>query len=103
MVGLRTLKLYNVTSYSSPYLYFNNIECCNACQELNCAYGRFSFSREDYVFNCELYFQDVCNGKEWLGSVYSTGPYLRPGARPFDGFQVFNGPCGRIIDAGPEF
>ncbi|KAL8814259.1 MAG: hypothetical protein Q9223_006506 [Gallowayella weberi] len=100
---LRTLKLYNITSYARVSA-LNPQECCKACQQLGCAYGQFIGNVTTYPANrvCEIYFQDECNGKEWLGSVYSTGPANSIDPRAPYGFQVFNGPCGRILDGGPE-
>ncbi|KAL8677015.1 MAG: hypothetical protein Q9186_006526 [Xanthomendoza sp. 1 TL-2023] len=100
---LRTLTLYNITSYAGVSA-LNPQECCQSCQQLGCAYGRWygdSIS-SPVKFGCEIYFQDQCNGKEWLGSVYSTSPANSTDPRPLSGFQVFNGPCGRIIDGGPR-
>ncbi|KAL8799490.1 MAG: hypothetical protein Q9182_005858 [Xanthomendoza sp. 2 TL-2023] len=100
---LRTLKLYNITSYARIST-LSQQGCCQACQQLGCAYGQFIGNVTTYPTQrvCEIYFQDECNGKEWLGSVYSTGPANATDARAAYGFQVFNGPCGRILDGGPE-
>ncbi|KAL8752978.1 MAG: hypothetical protein Q9199_005365 [Rusavskia elegans] len=97
--SISSLTLYNVTT---------NVElsdigaprCCAACQRLGCAYGFWSESPFAY---CQLYFQDDCDGKEWLGSTFSyeTPDSLNP-VKPGDGMVVFNGPCGQIAPAGPS-
>ncbi|KAL8667148.1 MAG: hypothetical protein Q9168_007326 [Polycauliona sp. 1 TL-2023] len=69
-------------------------DCCAACQTLGCAYGRWT--SYPYAF-CELYFQETCDGKEWLGSTFS---YYTPGSSS-PGFSLFNGPCGQIVQDGP--
>ncbi|KAL8790903.1 MAG: hypothetical protein Q9213_000328 [Squamulea squamosa] len=96
---IRSLKLYNITTLAILGR-IDVADCCAACQQLGCAYGYGLYTSFSAGPRCTLFFQDECNGKEWLGSVYSAGD---PQSPVIDGFTVFNGPCGRIIDAGPEF
>ena len=97
--GINRITSHNVTA-NAMYFATNAVDCCNGCQELNCAYGVFFW--EDISPYCGLYFQDKdkCNGGGWQGNTFSyvisKGGYLAPA----DGFTVFNGPCGEVVYGG---
>lgn len=96
--SISSLTLYNVTAYTS-FSDFDVFDCCAACQAVGCAYGRWTLSP---LAACELYFQDDCYGKDWLGSTFN---YDSSGSLSTDGnggFTVFNGPCGQIVPHGPN-
>ncbi|KAL8905604.1 MAG: hypothetical protein Q9171_006608 [Xanthocarpia ochracea] len=95
--GIVALILYNITSASTILDLKDEGDCCDACQQLGCAFGKV-FRNE-----CELFFQHECNGKEWLGSTYNSSGRAGQGEIGADrGFRVFNGPCGRLIDGGKD-
>ncbi|KAI4098802.1 MAG: hypothetical protein L6R37_006290 [Teloschistes peruensis] len=95
--GLNMLTFYNVTS-SGGLDTATAYDCCAACQQLGCAYGGF-LTNQPFPY-CELYFQDECDGSQWLGNTFTYNPDL-VGHLPVDlGFTVFNGPCGQIAYGG---
>ncbi|KAL8998607.1 MAG: hypothetical protein Q9169_002358 [Polycauliona sp. 2 TL-2023] len=101
LTSISTLKLFNVTGHTS-YTGIGVSDCCAACQIVGCAYGTFILPLDTDKTRCELYFQEECDGSEWLGSTFS---YDTPGSQSFansDGFTLFNGPCGQIVPNGPS-
>ncbi|KAL8711684.1 MAG: hypothetical protein Q9220_003855 [cf. Caloplaca sp. 1 TL-2023] len=90
---LTSLTLYNVTAYTN-FTDVSFAQCCGACQELTCAFGSW---RASPFTSCDLYFQNFCDGAEWVGSTFNYG-----GNTFGDGFVVFNGPCGQIAPGGPS-
>ena len=94
--SISSLTLYNVTAYTT-FSDLDVFDCCAACQAVGCAFGRWTLSP---FAACELYFQEDCYGKDWLGSTFN---YDSPGSLSTDdngGFTVFNGPCGQIVPHG---
>ncbi|KAI4269085.1 MAG: hypothetical protein L6R38_007607 [Xanthoria sp. 2 TBL-2021] len=96
---ISSLIIYNVTAYTA-LADVGAPTCCAACQTLGCAYGWWTVSN---FGSCQLYFQDDCDGKEWLGSTFGhdTPTSSNPDGNGF-GFTVFNGPCGQIVPGGPS-
>ncbi|KAI4183800.1 MAG: hypothetical protein L6R41_005179 [Letrouitia leprolyta] len=95
--GINLLTFQNVTSNTGIDV-TSAYDCCAACQMLGCAYGGF-LANPPYPY-CELYFQDQCDPKSWLGNTFLYNPDVVGPLTPDLGFTVFNGPCGQIVYGG---
>ncbi|KAI4142742.1 MAG: hypothetical protein L6R39_004819 [Caloplaca ligustica] len=95
--GINSLTFYNVTSNTGIDV-STATECCAACQMLGCAYGGF-LANPPFPY-CELYFQDHCDPRAWLGNTFAYNPDIVGHLPPDLGFTVFNGPCGQIVYGG---
>ncbi|KAL8937391.1 MAG: hypothetical protein Q9216_004444 [Gyalolechia sp. 2 TL-2023] len=98
--GINELTFRNVT-WNTGLDVTTAYDCCVACQMLGCAYGGFLINRRNPSDPfCGLYFQDVCEPKEWLGNTFLYKPDFLGALQPELGFTVFNGPCGQIVYGG---
>ncbi|KAL8995640.1 MAG: hypothetical protein Q9188_006763 [Gyalolechia gomerana] len=95
--GINMLTFQNVTSNTGIDV-TTAYDCCVACQMLGCAYGGF-LANHPFPF-CELYFQDQCDPRTWLGNTFVYNPDIVGILPPDLGFTVFNGPCGQIVYGG---
>ncbi|KAL9023008.1 MAG: hypothetical protein Q9196_007431 [Gyalolechia fulgens] len=95
--GINMLKFQNVSSNTGIDV-TTAYDCCVACQMLGCAYG--GFLANPPVPFCELYFQDQCDPRTWLGNTFVYSPDIVGSLPPDLGFTVFNGPCGQMVYGG---
>ncbi|KAL8919529.1 MAG: hypothetical protein Q9208_006721 [Pyrenodesmia sp. 3 TL-2023] len=96
--GISGLVLKDVNAYTDTINATTAYDCCVACQTLGCAYGEF-LANEPYPY-CELYFQDKCEPRTWLGSTFQYNADVVGQLPPSLGYTVFNGPCGQIVYGG---
>ncbi|KAL8900430.1 MAG: hypothetical protein Q9207_005702 [Kuettlingeria erythrocarpa] len=96
--GIGSLVLQNITANTDTVNATTAYDCCVACQMLGCAYGEFLVN-EPYPY-CELYFQDKCEPRTWLGSTFEYNADVVGPLPPSMGYTVFNGPCGQIVYGG---